>query len=58
MTKISTQYAGQLFLGLNDRIYLHPQDHHYIEGESRQIHVGCYEDNKGEFTARIRVNDP
>ena len=57
-TRISAQYDGELFLGLNDRIYLHPQDHHYIEGESRQIHVGCYEDNKGEFTARIRVNDP
>lgn len=56
-TKISTEYDGQLFLGVNDRVYLHPEDHHYIEGESPQIHAGCYEDNKGEFTVRIRVSD-
>jgi len=52
-TKISTEYDGQLFLGVNDRVYLHPQDHHYKEGVTQQMHTGCYEDNKGKFRAKI-----
>jgi len=47
------QRQGRLFLGVNDRVYLHPQDHHYKEGVTQQMHTGCYEDNKGEFTAKI-----
>ncbi|MFQ5637564.1 MAG: hypothetical protein ACE5IR_06165 [bacterium] len=51
----STERKGRLFLGVNDRVYLHPSDHHYVEGESRQMHTGCYEDNKGQFTVQLRV---
>ncbi len=54
----SAENGGLLFLGVNDRVYLHPLDHHYVEKDSRQIHAGCYEDNKGEFTARIKVSNP
>lgn len=51
--RISAERQGRLFLGVNDRVYLHPQDHHYKEGVTQQMHTGCYEDNKGEFTAKI-----
>ena len=56
-TKLSATENGRLFLGVNDRVYLHPEDHHYVQGESHQVHAGCYADNKGEFSVRIRVKD-
>ncbi len=51
--RIYAERQGRLFLGVNDRVYLHPQDHHYKEGVMQQMHTGCYEDNKGEFTPKI-----
>ena len=51
--RISAERQGRLFLGVNDRVYLHPQDHHYKEGVTQKMHTGCYEDNKGEFTAKF-----
>jgi len=51
--RISAERQGRMFLGVNDRVYLHPQDHHYKAGVTQQMHTGCYEDNKGEFTAKI-----
>ena len=51
----SADRDGRLFLGVNDRVYLHPSDHHYVEGDPRRMHQGCYTDNKGEFLARIAV---
>jgi hypothetical protein len=53
--KFVSDREGKLFLGVNDRVYLHPADHHYVEGETRQTHEGCYTDNKGEFIAKISL---
>ena len=56
-TKISVVLDGRLFLGVNDRVYLHPADHHYVEGNTQQMHTGCYEDNRGEFKVQIKISD-
>ena len=56
-TKVAANDGGRLYLGVNDRVYLHPEDHHYVEGESRRMHAGCYEDNKGEFDVQIKVSN-
>ena len=53
---LSADRDGRLFLGVNDRIYLHPSDHHYAEGDTRHMHQGCYTDNRGEFLARITIH--